>query len=1108
MVQEPRTVRLHGPTGGASGCVNFSAPQVSIAVDRDWGNLAPDALAQAGVSLRVLGEATWYQVRDDCTSQESPMDFTWRLTYQPLNGLPRDATGDLAPAGSLTPTFTPLPGTYTLRLTATRLPQRITEVRELVIAAARENDWVSLGPDGRVPVLAGQVNGFARDPSRPEMAYVATARGGVWRSENDTASWYPITDHRGLPPGMATADVVVLPSGRILVGTGDAEDKNDFASDGVYWSDDSGATWRTGPGRCRSVSRPEGSVPRMLRDPTDASVVFAASRRNGVFRSSDGGSCWAQLFDGSTDDIALVTSPDGRRELWRASRSGAASIDQALAMTTDLDNGTGWIPAPPPGLALPVPAPSSPVPALVFTCVRLAASGSRLYAALAHAAANSDDDGLLEVWRHDASGAWTRVNRPKDDKGTNHCGGQCDHNLAIAAHPARPDELVLGTVTTFRSTDGGSTWAEMNPGSVGVYADQHVLAFDGENGGAVFAGNDGGIQRLALPESPSAPPTTWSFRNAGLATGLFYDIAVAPWSGTVTSGALQDAGIQERRDGRTWVGIDGGDGVRSGYDAVNPEVNYYTIFTKFANINDRGLRLKHGGTKTVVTPLENLQIVPDPFRPSTIFRWLGAGLEQSNSVGLPETTQWGCAAVPPFLDFMTAFAVPAPGRLLVGYQNREVNVFDLPADIGTSPDCATPSPVVSNRAVWSGAPEVLGLGTEQPKPNAGPITGFAFPQPLHGAPSGDPDPLYVAAGRRDEWAIVKLHRERVDLQGRPRYKLGAVPIAGQAGDADSLWAVANCHGCLEEASILPTSIALDPADPKRLYVGTMAGLAVGMEDAQGHWAWSAEPSVPEAQITVLRVRQGLGGSEGIIRLSTYGRSVYERVRFSPPRALTSDEVKLRITSTVANSAVRSYLVDLPRKATSRAGELTITPMRAGRALPGIWTSPVKVARGQRQARVTVMACGGRSLRIASSDAVELRVSDSTGRAAWRRTVRQKATWHRAGLELATFSASAVDTQNLPRPVAITLTVRAGGRTESLSSSAEYTYGEVDRVTVTAPLRVRTRDGIAEVAGWVDGADHFVAGATVKLTPEGRGRWQVRYKIEAERSKPGRPRRRA
>src|SRR5258707_1199155 len=114
-----RIVKLQGSSNSATGCVAYSAPQVSITVNRDWGNLTPDALVQANVSLQIFGQAIWYHVRSDCTSQEVSMDFKWRLTYQALDGIPIDATGDLVPAHSLSPTFIPLPGTYHLQLKAT-----------------------------------------------------------------------------------------------------------------------------------------------------------------------------------------------------------------------------------------------------------------------------------------------------------------------------------------------------------------------------------------------------------------------------------------------------------------------------------------------------------------------------------------------------------------------------------------------------------------------------------------------------------------------------------------------------------------------------------------------------------------------------------------------------------------------------------------------------------------------------------------------------------------------------------------------------------------------------------------------------------------------------
>ena len=40
---------------------------------------------------------------------------------------------------------------------------------------------------------------------------------------------------------------------------------------------------------------PEGSVSDIVADPTEVGVVYAADRRSGVFRSSDGGQTWSAL---------------------------------------------------------------------------------------------------------------------------------------------------------------------------------------------------------------------------------------------------------------------------------------------------------------------------------------------------------------------------------------------------------------------------------------------------------------------------------------------------------------------------------------------------------------------------------------------------------------------------------------------------------------------------------------------------------------------------------------------------------------------------------------------------------------------------------------------
>jgi hypothetical protein len=73
-----------------------------------------------------------------------------------------------------------------------------------------------------------------------------------------------------------------------------------------------------------------------------------------------------------------------------------------------------------------------------------------------------------------------------------------------------------------------------------------------------------------------------------------------------------------------------------------------------------------------------------------------------------------------------------------------------------------------------------------------------------------------------------------------------------------------------------TSIGVDPVIDGRLYVGTEHGLWEGVRQANGQYAWSMNQDVPDTRITNIVAQRGPHGYSGILELSTFGRSVWQR----------------------------------------------------------------------------------------------------------------------------------------------------------------------------------------------------------------------------------------
>ena len=121
---------------------------------------------------------------------------------------------------------------------------------------------VAGGPAGVIALLGG--------PKDADHAFAATAMG-LQRSVDGGATWTPLAPVRAYALAFA-ADGALLAAG-----------------DAVQRSTDGGATWTT-------LAAPPAPVGYLAAHPTDASTLYAATFRAGVYRSMDGGASWTALM--------------------------------------------------------------------------------------------------------------------------------------------------------------------------------------------------------------------------------------------------------------------------------------------------------------------------------------------------------------------------------------------------------------------------------------------------------------------------------------------------------------------------------------------------------------------------------------------------------------------------------------------------------------------------------------------------------------------------------------------------------------------------------------------------------------------------------------------
>src|SRR6516164_8695027 len=160
-------------------------------------------------------------------------------------------------------------------------------------------EFRSIGP----AISTGRVQDIAIDPRNPNIWYVATAFGGLWKTTNRGTTFTPIFDDGG---SFTLCCVAVDPknSSVIWLGTGEnASQRSAHFGDGIYKSTDAGKTWQH-VGLAASEH-----IGQIIIDPRNSNVVYAAAQGplwsaggdRGLYKTTDGGSKWDRVLYVSED---------------------------------------------------------------------------------------------------------------------------------------------------------------------------------------------------------------------------------------------------------------------------------------------------------------------------------------------------------------------------------------------------------------------------------------------------------------------------------------------------------------------------------------------------------------------------------------------------------------------------------------------------------------------------------------------------------------------------------------------------------------------------------------------------------------------------------------
>ena len=204
----------------AAGCDPLSIPVLYATVSPHSAGTEPDTWVPQGRTVHLTGESLQINILSNCDTTTTPASFSWSAQFQGL-GPVLPVPFNLSGASTTTPSFVAATaGVYFVTFQGPTASQTLR-----IESSGGSSVWVPIGPAGidspaGALTAVGRANVIIADVNTPSTYYVGTAQGGVFRSMDRGAEWWPISEHAGVP-AMEVSALASAGDGALYAGFGE-----------------------------------------------------------------------------------------------------------------------------------------------------------------------------------------------------------------------------------------------------------------------------------------------------------------------------------------------------------------------------------------------------------------------------------------------------------------------------------------------------------------------------------------------------------------------------------------------------------------------------------------------------------------------------------------------------------------------------------------------------------------------------------------------------------------------------------------------------------------------------------------------------------------------